>query len=202
MTDLLDSSIDPVFLVLPKIEAAADLMTADRLLTAAGKKCGLIALIETARAVASLETIVKATPRLRGLMLGAADLAADLGSATDWAALAYSRGAMIAAAGIATLATIDSPFFDIHDEKGLSDETNRAVNLGFEAKGAIHPNQVAVINKALTPSAGDVSHAREILKMNESGVGVINGQMIDEAVARKAYRTLAAAGVSPDDKQS
>ncbi len=198
MTDLLDSSVDPVFLVLPKVEAAADLVNLDRLLTASGKQCSLVALIETARAVASLQTIVTATPRLRGLMLGAADLAADLGSATNWEALAYSRGALIAAAATATLVTIDSPFFDIHDEEGLCDETDHAVTLGFQAKGAIHPNQVAAINKALTPSDADVHQAREILKKNKGGVGVVDGQMIDQAVARKAYRTLAAAGVSPD----
>ena len=198
MTDLLDSSVDPIFLVLPKVEAAADLIAVDRLLTASGKQCGMIALIETARAVTSLQAIVTATPRLRGLMLGAADLAADLGSATNWEALAYSRGALIAAASISSLVTIDSPFFDIHDENGLCEETDRAVNLGFQAKGAIHPDQVATINKALTPSDKDVSQAREILKKNKSGVGVLDGQMIDQAVARKAYRTLAAAGVSPD----
>ncbi len=198
MTDLLDSSVDPVFLVLPKVELAADLVSVDRLLTASGKQCELIALIETARAVVSLQAIVTATPRLRGLMLGAADLAADLGSATNWEALAYSRGALIAAASISSLVTIDSPFFDIHDEAGLCGETDRAVSLGFQAKGAIHPKQVAVINKALTPNDKDVSQARQILKKNESGVGVLDGQMIDQAVARKAYRTLAAAGVSPD----
>lgn len=198
MTDLLDSLIDPVFLVLPKVEAPADLIAVDRLLATSGKQCGMIALIETARAVASLQAIVTATPRLLGLMLGAADLAADLGSATNWEALAYSRGALIAAASISSLVTIDSPFFDIHDEAGLCGETDRAVNLGFQAKGAIHPNQVAAINKALTPSDKDVSQAREILKKNESGAGVLDGQMIDQAVARKAYRTLAAAGVSPD----
>ena len=133
-------------------------------------------------------------------MLGAADLAADLGSSTNWEALAYSRGALIAAASKTTLVTIDSPFFDIQDESGLESETGRAVNLGFQAKGAIHPNQISAINKAFTPSQQDVSRAREILKMNKNGVGVVDGQMIDQAVARKAYRTLAAAGVTPNDK--
>lgn len=118
ITDLLDSSVDPVFLVLPKVEAASDLITVDRLLTASSKRCGLIALIETARAVASLQSIVTVTPRLRGLTLGAADLAADLGSATEWDALAYSRGALIAAAGTAAIVTIDSLFFDTMTRTG------------------------------------------------------------------------------------
>lgn len=198
MADLLDGEADPAFLVLPKVESAADLVTVDRLLTAAGKQCGLIALIETARAVASLTAIVAATPRLRGLMLGAADLAADLGSTPEWEPLAYARGALITAAGAATLLAIDSPFFDVEDDQGMRAETDRMARFGFQAKAAIHPKQVSVINQALTPSEKDINRAREILEKNKQGVGVIDGQMIDQAVARKAYRTLAAAGVSAD----
>ncbi len=67
--------------------------------------------------------------------------------------------------------------------------------LGFSAKAAIHPAQITVINAALTPSTGAVEKARTILAENTKGVGVVDGQMIDEAVARKARRTLAAAGV-------
>jgi (S)-citramalyl-CoA lyase len=53
---------------------------------------------------------------------------------------------------------------------------------------------VGAINAALTPSAEAVEKARAILAENAKGVGTVDGQMIDEAVARKARRTLAAAG--------
>ena len=66
--------------------------------------------------------------------------------------------------------------------------------LGFAAKAAIHPAQVGAINAVLTPSAAAVQQARAILAENAKGVGTVDGQMIDEAVARKARRTLAAAG--------
>ena len=59
---------------------------------------------------------------------------------------------------------------------------------------AIHPNQIVSINEALTPRPEDVSRAREILAENAKGVGVVQGQMVDEAVARKARRILSAAG--------
>ena len=52
-----------------------------------------------------------------------------------------------------------------------------------------------MINAALTPSTEAVEKARAILAENMKGVGVVDGQMIDEAVARKARRTLIAAGV-------
>jgi (S)-citramalyl-CoA lyase len=192
---LLGSTAAPDFLVLPKTETAGHLQILDRLLTAAGKDTRLIGLIESARGLAAVEAIAAATPRLAGLMLGAADMAADLGSATAWAPLAFARGRLIAACALAGITPIDATFFDLHDEVGLKHEVAAAVALGFAAKAAIHPAQVAAINAALTPSAEAVDKARAILAENAKGVGAIDGQMIDEAIARKARRTLAAAGL-------
>jgi len=70
------------------------------------------------------------------------------------------------------------------------------VALGFTAKAAIHPAQIAAINEALTPSAEAVVKARAILSENAKGVGSVDGQMIDQAIARKAHQTLAAAGLN------
>jgi (S)-citramalyl-CoA lyase len=192
---LLGSSAALNFLVLPKTETAGHLQILDRLLTAAGKDTGLIALIESARGLAAVEAIATATPRLAGLMLGAADMAADLGAATAWEPLAYARSRLIAACALAAVTPIDAPFFDIRDEDGLKREVAAVVALGFAAKAAIHPAQISVINAALTPSAEAAEKARAILAENAKGVGTIDGQMIDEAVARKARRTLAAAGI-------
>jgi (S)-citramalyl-CoA lyase len=91
---------------------------------------------------------------------------------------------------------IDAPYFDIRDADGLQQEMARALAFGFGAKAAIHPAQVAAINAALTPTQEAVEQARAILAENAKGVGTVGGQMIDEAVARKARRTLAAAGLS------
>jgi (S)-citramalyl-CoA lyase len=77
---------------------------------------------------------------------------------------------------------------------GLSRETADTVAFGFPAKAAIHPGQVGPINQALTPTDQAVEHAKAVLAANTKGVGVVDGQMIDEAVARKARRTLAAVG--------
>ncbi len=191
---LLGSRAAPDFLVLPKTESAGHLQILDRLLTAAGKHARLIGLIESASGLAAVETITAATPRLAGLMLGAADMAADLGAATAWAPLAFARGRLISACALAGRTPIDAPFFDIHDRAGLGQEVAAAVALGFAAKAAIHPAQITVINAALTPSAEAVQKARAILAENAKGVGTVDGQMIDEAIARKARRTLAAAG--------
>jgi (S)-citramalyl-CoA lyase len=192
---LLASTAAPDFLVLPKTETAGHLQVLDRLLTAAGKDTRLIGLIESARGLAAVETIATATPRLFGLMLGAADMAADLGAATTWEPLAFARGRLIAACALTGATPIDAPFFDLRDEAGLKQEAAAAVALGFRAKAAIHPAQIGAINAALTPSAGSVEKARAILAENTKGVGTVDGQMIDEAVARKARRILVAAGI-------
>jgi (S)-citramalyl-CoA lyase len=191
---LLESSARPDYLVLPKTESAAHLQILDRLLTEAGKAARLVGLIESARGLAAAEEIVAATPRLEALLFGAADMSADLGAATDWVPLAYARARLVAACALAGVVAIDSPFFDVKDHEGLTQETSQAVALGFAAKAAIHPNQIATINAALTPRPEEVAQARAILAENVKGVGVVQGQMVDEAVARKARRILIAAG--------
>ena len=191
---LLESSACPDYLVLPKTEAAAHLQILDRLLTEAGKATRLVALIESAQGLAACEAIAASTPRLEALMFGAADMSADLGAATAWAPLAYTRSRLVAACALAGVLAIDAPFFDVKDHEGLTQETSLAVALGFAGKAAIHPSQIAPINAALTPRPEEVARARAILAENAKGVGVVQGQMVDEAVARKARRTLAAAG--------
>ena len=127
-------------------------------------------------------------------MLGAADMAADLGVATAWPPLVAVRSRLVVACALAGVTPIDSPFFDVHDMDGLSRETADSVTFGFPAKAAVHPGQVGPINLAMTPTDKAVEHARAVLAANTKGVGVVDGQMIDEAVARKARRTLAAVG--------
>jgi len=193
---LLGSQAAPDFLVLPKTETAGHLEILDRLLTAAGKATRLIGLIESARGLAAVEAIATATPRLAGLMLGAADMAADLGATIAWKPLlTLVSGRLITACAVTGVIPVDSPFFDLHDESGLKQEVTAAVALGFPSKAAIHPAQIDAINAALTPSAEAVERARKILAENVKGVGTVEGQMVDEAVARRARHTLVSAGL-------
>ncbi len=193
---LLASKADPDFIVLPKTETAGHLLILDRLLAASRKTARLVGLIESARGLSRLEEIAAATPRLHGLMLGAADMAADLGAATRWEPLAMVRSRLVAACALAGVAPVDSPFFDVHDADGLKTDVDGAIAFGFVAKAAIHPAQVGPINVALTPTDKEVEHARRILSANEGGVGLVDGEMVDEAVARKARRILAAVSKS------
>lgn len=191
---LLDSAAQPDLLVVPKTESADLLRLLDGLLTSAGKTARLVAMIESARGLEAAAAIAQATPRLDALLFGAADLAADLGADVAWDSLLFARARTVQAAALGGLMAIDTPYFALGDVDGLSAETGPAVRLGFTGKAAIHPRQVAIINDALTPSVGALAEARRILLENAKGVGVVDGRMIDEAIARKARRTLVAAG--------
>jgi (S)-citramalyl-CoA lyase len=193
---LLETGAAPGYLVLPKTEGPGHLQIIDRLLASASMETKLVGIVESARGLVAVDAIAAATPRLAGLMLGAADMAADLGAATAWEPLAFVRARLVAACALAGVTAIDAPYFDVRDLTGLEQEVARVVALGFHAKAAIHPGQIGAINAALTPTREAVAKARAILAENAKGVGTVDGQMIDEAVARKARRVLAAAGVA------
>ena len=199
----LESSACADYLVLPKTESEAHLQIVDRLLAEGGKATSLVGMIESARGLKASAAIAAATPRLTALLFGAADMSADLGAGTAWAPLAYARSRLVAACAQAGVLAIDAPFFDVKDHEGLTQETSLAVALGFAGKAAIHPSQIAPINAALTPRPEEVAQARAILAESAKGVGVVQGRMVDEAVARKARRILAAAAeLIPGDGSS
>ena len=190
---LLASGASPDFLVVPKTESADHVRILDQLCGSAGLNTRLVGIVENARGLMNVEAIATASPRLHGLMLGAADMASDLGATVVWEAMAYARGRLVAACALAGLTAIDTPYFGFRDQKALEGETRRAAAMGFAAKAAIHPTQISVINAALTPTAEEVASAQAIVAENRKGVGVVNGQMIDDAVARRARRILATA---------
>lgn len=192
---LLAAAAAPAFLVLPKVEAAATLAMVDSVLIAAGKPTRLVALIESAPGLAAVEAMARATPRLAALMFGAADMAADLGAACRWAPLAHARGRIVTAAALGGVTAIDAPYFAVADAAGLAAEVAAAAELGYTAKAAIHPGQLAVINAAFTPGAEAIAEARAIVAAAAKGIGIYGGRMIDEAMARQARRVLVAAGV-------
>jgi (S)-citramalyl-CoA lyase len=99
-------------------------------------------------------------------------------------------------ASSAGIVAVDSPFFDIADLEGLKRETIAARDLGFHGKAAIHPRQISIINEIFVPSDEEIAKARQVLAVNQQGVGSVDHQMVDEAVARKARLTLERAAIA------
>jgi (S)-citramalyl-CoA lyase len=196
LRSLLESSAAPDYIILPKCDSPAFIRMVRTLLDQAAKDTEMIALIESAKAVEALPDIVGSEVRPGALMFGAADMEADLGAKTGWEPLLFVRSRIVQVAASAGIVAVDSPFFDIADLEGLKKETTAARDLGFHGKAAIHPKQISVINEVFVPSDEEVAKARQILAVNQQGVGSVDHQMVDEAIARKARRTLERAAIA------
>jgi citrate lyase subunit beta/citryl-CoA lyase len=191
------SKIDVV--VLPKVQDTTDVLFADRLLTQIEQNIGLPvgrirleALIESAKAVLHAEQIAASTPRLAGLIFGVLDYAGNIGARgpvrEQFALYHYPKAKTVAAARAAGLDVVDGVTFQFRDLQQCEHDANSAAQMGFDGKWAIHPDQVAVINQAFTPSSGEITRAREIIDLYEksvieSGVGamVYKDEMVDAA---------------------
>jgi (S)-citramalyl-CoA lyase len=195
---LLESSAAPDYIILPKCDSPAFISMVRALLDQTAKSTEIIALIESAKGIEALPDIVRSDVRPVALLFGAADMEADLGAKTGWETTLFVRSRIIQVAASAGIVAVDSPFFYIADSEGLKREAKAAMDLGFHGKAAIHPKQISIINEVFVPSAEEIAKARQILAVNLKGVGTVDHQMVDEAVARKARLTLQRARVAAD----
>ena len=190
---LIDAAAVPDAVLVPKTESADDLTLIGDVLGARAETVALLALIETARALSVADEIA-AHPRVTALVLGGADLAADLGTTMAWEPLLFARSRLVQAAATAGIPALDVPHLDLGDPAGLVTETAASQRLGFSGKLAIHPQQVAAINAAFTPSADAVAQAERIVAAFRSaagGVCLVDGRMVDPPIVRAAERILA-----------
>ncbi len=187
----------------------AVLAAADEALTAAERRHGLavgsigmIPLVESAEALLQLPELAR-HPRVLRLAVGEADLAADLRlrpSPGDPEFLPLRLQVVVASAAAGLQAPIGPVDTDFRDLDALRASTRRLSDLGFRARSAIHPAQVAVINEVLTPPPDEVEQARRLVERFEASVAAgsgattgEDGRMIDAAVIRSARETLARA---------
>lgn len=180
----------PAFVILPKTEYASQIVQLRRLLARTSDNCRLVALIESARGLTNAVAIATARPDF--LAFGAADYAADIGATTDWAPMASARSRLVEAGAAEAVLLLDSPCFAIDAAEVVEAESRNARSMGFAGKLAIHPKQIAPINAAFTPNVDELAWARQVIEENRKGVGVIDGQLVDEAIARRARRILSA----------
>jgi citrate lyase beta subunit len=127
-------------------------------------------------------------------MLGGADLAAELGALFGWDGLLYARGRLVNAAKAAGLQAWDVPHIDVADSAGLADETRRVLELGYDCKTAIHPQQITTIHAAFMPTPAELEWAQALLQAvpddGASGAFIFQGRMVDAPVLRKARRIV------------
>jgi len=161
----------------------------------------VVVLVETPLGALSLGEIVR-VENACAVMWGAEDLfAATGGTANRWPDGSYRdvakhvRSQSLLAAKAFGLMALDSVYLDIRDLEGLRAETDDAVAVGFDAKVAIHPTQVAVIRAGYAPTDEQIDWARNVLDRAsaERGVFQFEGQMVDMPVLRRAERIVAMA---------
>ena len=188
----------PDGIVLPKSESGTDIVTLSHYLDAfeaaaslaPGRTRILPIATETPGSVFNLDTYNLANPRLAGLTWGAEDLPAAVGataSRKEDKSLSdlcrFARALCIAGAAAAAVPAIETVYPDFRDLTGLRAYVAQGRRDGFTGMMAIHPNQVAIINEVMSPSAAELAHARRIIAAFEAnpdaGVIAIDGKMID-----------------------
>ncbi len=206
----------PYGVVLPKCHGGGDAGVVSRYLTKLEAKDGipqgLIRILpiatENGASMFGLGTYADPPlPRLCGLMWGGEDLAADIGAIRNRGAdglytapFQLARSLCLFGAAAASVIAIDAVFTDFRDIDGVRKEAEEGLRDGFFAKAAIHPDQVAPINAAFTPSAADIDWAKRVVAAFDAatgtGVSSIDGKMLDRPHYRSAKRVLERAAAS------
>ncbi len=189
-------------IMLPKADADG-LWRLDKLLSRLEAERGMkkricvLPIIELAGSVLQIEEIA-ACPRVNGVLLGAEDLSGDIGvmRTRQGNEILYPRMRLAYACAARKIDAIDTPFTDSDDTSGLAADCRLALGLGFNAKAAIHPNQVPVINEVFSPAKSEIEWALRVTeaakRASAKGLGVfgLDGKMVDKPVILRAERIL------------
>jgi citrate lyase subunit beta/citryl-CoA lyase len=165
-----------------------------------GPPPGILANIETPRALRLAAEIAMADPLVKGLQIGFGDLLEPYGiERYDPRVVLQVQLAVKFAAAEAGVFAYDSAMADVRNVAFLREEAETARRLGFLGKSAIHPSQVAVINEVFRPSDAEIAHSLAVVasaKENAAkGVGAwtVDGKMIDAPFVARAEAVLAVA---------
>lgn len=204
MNHVVCSSLDGI--VLPMVEKKEDLIIADWFLSSLERKyklpdqsIDLMPIIETAKGISNLSSILKNKKRVRRVAFGAGDLTNDTGM--NWSKsgeeLLSSRSKVVIESRAAELEPpIDTVYIHLADQEGLAKETKMAKHLGFQGKALIHPQQIDVVKAVFAPTEEEIKQAQEIVlafkKAEESGSSSIRvgDQFVDYPIVYRAQKTL------------
>ncbi len=208
-------------IMIPKVEGPEDIHYVDRLLAQLEAKAQLSkplllhAILETARGVANVEEICAASPRMQGLSLGPADLAANRrmkttrvgGGHPDYLVRRdadpdhpdaprptyqqdlwhYTMARMVDACVMNGILPFYGPFGDIKDVMACEDQFRNAYLLGCVGAWSLHPVQIDIARRVFSPRPSDVAHALRVIEAMGDGTGAImlDGKMEDDASVKQ-----------------
>jgi malyl-CoA/(S)-citramalyl-CoA lyase len=206
-------------IMLPKVEGAWDIHYLDQLLAQLEAKHGvkkpilIHAILETAEGVNNVQSIATASPRMHGMSLGPADLAASRAMKTTrvggghpgYKVLAdagadaprptfqqdlwhYTIAKMVDACAAAGIKSFYGPFGDFADDAGCEAQFRNAFLMGCAGAWTLHPSQVPIAKRVFSPDPREVAFARKILAAMPDGSGavMIDGKMQDDATWKQA----------------
>jgi citrate lyase subunit beta/citryl-CoA lyase len=178
--------------VLPKYEDPAQLRD---LIGRLGERPVVVG-IETARGVARARELL-AEPGLLAGYFGAEDFIASVGGRRTSSSreVLFARSEVLLAARLAGVGALDQTVVNVRDTELFRADAAEGRDLGYDGKICIHPAQVALAHEVFTPSEDDIAHARDVVEAGRAGVGVVDGEMVDDVHLRMAAATLARAGI-------
>ena len=193
--------------MIPKVEGPWDIHFVDQYLALLEARHGIRkpilihALLETAEGVKNVEAIATASPRMHGMSLGPADLAASRGMKTtrvggghpDYQVLQdaagdaprtrfqqdlwhYTVAKMVDACQSAGIKAFYGPFGDFADLAACEAQFRNAFLMGCLGAWSLHPTQIDIAKRVFSPDPGEVAFAKKILDAMPDGTGVV---MID-----------------------
>ena len=204
--------------MVPKVEGAWDIHYVDQLLAQLEAKAGakkpilIHAILETAEGVKNVEDIAQASPRMHGMSLGPADLAASRGMKTtrvggghpDYKVLGdaggdartsaqqdlwhYTVARMVDACMANGIKAFYGPFGDFSDAEACEAQFRNAFLMGCAGAWSLHPSQIEIARRVFSPDPGEVAFARKIIAAMPDGTGavMIDGKMQDDATWKQA----------------
>ena len=207
-------------IMLPKVEGAWDIHYLDQLLAQLEARHGLKkpilihAILETAEGVKNVDSIASASPRMHGMSLGPADLAASRGMKTtrvggghpEYKVLAdaapgqpprlayqqdlwhYTVAKMVDACAANGIKPFYGPFGDFSDAAACEAQFRNAFLMGCAGAWSLHPSQIAIARRVFSPDPAEVAFARKIVAAMPDGSGavMIDGRMQDDATWKQA----------------
>lgn len=208
-------------IMVPKVEGPWDIHYVDQLLAQLEAKAGLSkpllvhAILETALGVANVEEIAAASPRMQGMSLGPADLAASrrmkttrvggghpgylvrtdpVASNPDAARITaqqdlwhYTMARMVDACAATGALPFYGPFGAIDDPVGCEDQFRNAFLMGCVGAWSLHPSQIEIAKRVFSPPPDEVLWAKRVIAAMPDGSGTVmlEGKMQDDATFKQ-----------------
>jgi citrate lyase subunit beta/citryl-CoA lyase len=166
----------PDVIAYPKAESARQMQELDGAIAElegqhriASGSIEILPVCETALGVVDVRSIAAASARIRCALLGAEDLAADLGAerGPDAIELDHARRRFVLECRAAGIEPVDAPY-TFADVEGAAREARYARRLGYRCKSLVRPEHVVAVRDALTPSDAEVGRARRVVSEFES----------------------------------